>query len=101
MPLSATRKTASPADRSTVSPTSPPALRIFGRVVEQVREHLRQADAIAADPDWFLGQHDRHLVPGFLDQRTAGFYGRRHDRRRVHHFQIEANLAAGDPRHVE
>ena len=64
-------------------PDVPTPLRVFGGIVQQVREDLRQASRVGDKRDRLLGQCDLELVSRLLDERSARLDGAGEDRRQL------------------
>ena len=74
---------------------------VLGRVVQDVRQDLREPGLVGLHPERFPGAlHGEDLAAG-LDERPAGLHGVGDDRRDVEGLLVELDLAAGDPRDVE
>ena len=58
--------------------------RVLGRVVQQVRQDLRQSHRIALDPQRLARQRDVEAVTAGQDHRLAGLDGIAHHRRQLH-----------------
>ena len=76
-------------------------LRVPGRVVDQVREHLGQPNRICVDEDRLVGHDDDQLVPLALDQRAARLDGALDHRRQPDALLAERQLAVRDTGHIE
>ena len=79
----------------------PAARRVFRRVVDQVRQDLRDPREIAAHVHRFRRHLDRQRVAVAVDVRLARLDRGGHHLLHVDGADLELDLAAGDPRHVE
>ena len=75
MPVSRTRKTASPPSRSAVQPDLPAPLGVLGGVVEQVRDHLGQPHEVAVHPQRPGRQRHGQPVALGVDGRLRRLHG--------------------------
>jgi hypothetical protein len=68
-------------------------------IVEQIREDLRQAHAVAAHAQAFAGQDQFQAVPGRGQQRAAELHRVGDDAFERQHLELELDLSARDARH--
>ena len=76
-------------------------MRVFGGVIQEIAQNLRQANPIAIHPKGLLGKGDGQAMPAGLDHRTSCLDGRGDDRSHIDRFQLQADLASRDSRDVQ
>ena len=75
-------------------------MRIFGCVVEQIAEHLREPRRVGVDRQRLLGQREPQLDSVRLDKFPRHFGGVTDRRSQIGQLFFQVDLAAADPRHI-
>src|SRR5207237_5461811 len=78
-------------------PDAAAAVGVLGRVVEQVRDDLRQPGQVAVQGDRALRQRDAELEVGRLQYRAAGLDRGAHDLRQLDPLDAQFQPVAADP----
>ena len=100
-PVSRTRMATHVAFALRLEADLPAIVRVLGGVVEQIREHLRDAREIAHRVGPAARQVHREVMLAQPDERTARLDGRLHDLRELDRLLLQRDLPAHHARHIE
>ena len=79
----------------------PPGIREFGGIVEQIRKHLGESNAVAVDGEVGIWERDVQRDFGLVEVRPTNFDGHFQDRGKAERLDVEPQFASGDAGNVE